>query len=981
LFKFCDKDYASCVLQDGDENYLKEVDDTRESGMDGGKGKVLERLSRWDASAESLAPLDESMLRGVELLEANATVFPPIPRALPLDDIPDLIPKLSNLELTSSVMSKELERFHLVNSSENQDAIETKQLESAEDFLQWMQREVEVEMLAHGDSRLDSFRGFLDKREQECVRVNSSIGESLDHLSRLQSEYQRVSDETNQLHSACEQLLSDQGQLGSLVESIDNKLAYFSEWEKIAPRLESDSVLTVTSESFVPTLARIDECIAYLRAHPHYREAPVYLAKFQASLTRALTLIRAYVVTSLETATRQVLSTTRAAAVTDVSSADEPAVGTGASTTNAFTLFYGRFRTRAPRIKALMEQLELRQNNNANNNAGSMDGNSSSEYAQLLSDCHQCYVTQRQTLLAPSVSESIRLLSEKHSRDHCTLVRSGCAFLIHMCQDEYQLFFNFFSVKPPLFDAFLESLCLTFYDLLRPLIIHINHLETLAELCSILKVEMMEQSHNDTLPFSSASSVSGFSDVQSIHSGASSIYGGMGAASGISSLRPFATIAKQLLEDVQERLVYRAHVYSQSDILGFNPSPGDLAYPDKLKMMRDIALSLEKGSADSGAEENAVIAEKRGKHSSSSSLSPADLHGMWYPTVRRTLVTLSKLYRCVDKAIFQGLSQDLLTTCIKSLVTASLEISSRKTPFDGRLFLIKHLLIMREQIAPFQVDFLVKETSLDFSAIKSAAVSLYKSRSNVFHLGSGNALLKFLLEGTPQVREQLVDSRKDVDWQLKKTCEEFIHLAVSSLVSPIRHFLEKATYLVGEQKTEDKKSSSFASEISTASSTKPLRLQPFATPEKLHDMVGETNKLLRSKLPKLLESMTLYLANKETESILFKPIKVGIQEAYRDFRRILDQHYRSSAKPKESASNGPKDETTTTTTIAEDDDEDIRIIACPEAEELNLLLTSIIASACDGKKESTPALEAASTSVSATPPPSEMSESAVSAAS
>ena len=223
----------------------------------------------------------------------------------------------------------------------------------------------------------------------------------MDHLSLLQSEYQRVSDETNQLHSACEQLLSDQGQLGSLVESIDNKLAYFSEWEKIAPRLESDSMLTVTSESFVPTLARIDECIAYLRGNRHYREAPVYLARFQSSLTRALTLIRAYVVTSLETATRQVLSSTRTAANDAASGSSEDAVGASHSTTNAFTLFYGRFRTRAPRIKALMEQLELRQNNNVNNNAGSLDGNSSSEYAQLLSDCHQCYVTQRQTLLAP----------------------------------------------------------------------------------------------------------------------------------------------------------------------------------------------------------------------------------------------------------------------------------------------------------------------------------------------------------------------------------------------------------------------------------------------------------------------------------------------------------------------------------------------------------------------------------------------------
>ena len=34
----------------------------------------------------------------------------------------------------------------------------------------------------------------------------------------------------------------------------------------------------------------------------------------------------------------------------------------------------------------------------------------------------------------------------------------------------------------------LESLCTNLYDVLRPLIIHINHLETLAELCSILKV-------------------------------------------------------------------------------------------------------------------------------------------------------------------------------------------------------------------------------------------------------------------------------------------------------------------------------------------------------------------------------------------------------------------------------------------------------------------------------------------------------------
>lgn len=55
--------------------------------------------------------------------------------------------------------------------------------------------------------------------------------------------------------------------------------------------------------------------------------------------------------------------------------------------------------------------------------------------------------------------------------------------------------------------------------------------------------------------------------------------------------------------------------------------------------------------------------------------SPADLHGMWYPPVRRTLVTLSRLYRCVERPIFQGLSQEALTMCVQSISQASNSIS------------------------------------------------------------------------------------------------------------------------------------------------------------------------------------------------------------------------------------------------------------------------------------------------------------------
>ena len=56
-----------------------------------------------------------------------------------------------------------------------------------------------------------------------------------------------------------------------------------------------------------------------------------------------------------------------------------------------------------------------------------------------------------------------------------------------------------------------------------------------------------------------------------------------------------------------------------------------------------------------------------------------------------------------------------------------------------------------------------------------------------------------------------------------------------------------------------------------------VRQQPFAVPEKVHDIVTLTYKNLKSQKPEVQKSMALYLANKDTEYILFRPIKVGYE--------------------------------------------------------------------------------------------------------
>ena len=50
---------------------------------------------------------------------------------------------------------------------------------------------------------------------------------------------------------------------------------------------------------------------------------------------------------------------------------------------------------------------------------------------------------------------------------------------------------------------------------------------------------------------------------------------------------------------------------------------------------------------------------------------------MWYPTVRRTLVCLSKLFRCTERAVFQGLSQEALAMCAQSLQSAAQAIAQK----------------------------------------------------------------------------------------------------------------------------------------------------------------------------------------------------------------------------------------------------------------------------------------------------------------
>jgi len=53
-----------------------------------------------------------------------------------------------------------------------------------------------------------------------------------------------------------------------------------------------------------------------------------------------------------------------------------------------------------------------------------------------------------------------------------------------------------------------------------------------------------------------------------------------------------------------------------------------------------------------------------------------------------------------------------------------------------------------------------------------------------------------------------------------------------------------------------------------------LHNQPFATAEKVRDVIVDTYRQLKQRRVDIQRKMSLYLANRDTEFILFKPMKV-----------------------------------------------------------------------------------------------------------
>ena len=283
----------------------------------------------------------------------------------------------------------------------------------------------------------------------------------------------------------------------------------------------------------------------------------------------------------------------------------------------------------------------------------------------------------------------------------------------------------------------------------------------------------------------------------------------------------------QLVADVQERIVFQCQNVMREEIIGFTPSEAvfkALTCPDK----------FEGNSSPKKA--------------------------TFYPTLDACLSTLAKVFHCVEIKVFEGLARELVSSCTSSLLYMH-KIMKSSNALHADLCLIAHLLLLREQISPFPIDFSITEKTLDFSHMRDMFSMAIRGKLSFSMIA---------VESAPRVLENQVDFKKDLENELKNACERVISFQTNKLLGDglLVAFLGVARSNSSEVQQEDE--FQVINLLNTLSS------------------FGAHAKEFSQKL-------NFYLSNPATEAILLRPIKMNCRDSFYQLSIFLESFFPTRA--------------------------------------------------------------------------------------
>lgn len=466
------------------------------------------------------------------------------------------------------------------------------------------------------DASHDEYKRYQDQLHLTRTHLDTIVADTnhaLATLSSLTASFHAVDAQTTAFRTQCEGLMDDQKRITQLAEDMEHNLRFYLYLEPMTKRLNAPGAATIVrGNDFTDMLANLDSCLDYMQAHPKHRESATYRSRYRLLLTRALTLIRVHFTNALREIAADVAKRIADRQLNDTTSS---------------ALLYAKFRVGAPELKKMGLEIQKR----AVLPAGAEPG-AEAEYQSLMNELYQSYSATRGRLILPMVTKKIGEIAQAPSSSNqlVAFARSSISYMRRICSDESDLWGEWFDGDRGMYD-YLESMCEPMYDHLRPRIIHETQILKLCELSTFIQTQYMEddddEDDDDEPPIEAPK-------------------------------LDFQTLVQPALHDAQDRLVFLSLAVLRDDIERYKPKPEDLDYPLKSKKQptsgsksSQPALSGKKGpKADlpptPQMPKTPTVVEEEDSDAKYSFNTEAAFKD-WYPTLRKAIWLLSKIYRLV----------------------------------------------------------------------------------------------------------------------------------------------------------------------------------------------------------------------------------------------------------------------------------------------------------------------------------------------
>lgn len=630
--------------------------------------------------------------------------------------------------ISVSSLEKQLQSLQIPSSSPSYPFTEAERERMSQNFLDTLNYNsvLDLESIAHINDMFDdnilAFKSDCDANIAQMRLIMAENKTILNEVNSLTFQFDKVTRDTRDFATQSTALMNRNIDLESKVEKIDGVLKMFDHLERITKTLISAGNSIIRTGRILEVLRQLQECLDFLQSHSSYKDSEFYSLRYFQCMTRGLTLIRNYLIDFLRSIHTSFSEKHKDEDITDL-------------TLDVY--MYNDPVNQLEKHDQSIQFLVL---------LGAIVDRcvSHEQYQGLVSDVLQQYFKFRLQLIKVYIEKQTMLKQDEGAKAPNSTVlfcQKQISLYKKLLEKERTLFIKFCPIEQypsqqhkVLFDELYEF----FKQALEPLYDEVRNRilreQSITELCNLTNLLASYYEYDDEMTV--LTSTDNWID--------------------------YGQLFEPMMHDSQSRLVFRIQNYIDNKLLKYKPQPEDLQLG------------------------NRKTTEETQKRDSNLLEMDENLFPTLYVPLGKALTILSNVYELLNSMVFDDIAHHVVHSCIFMLKNGAMKLAvTHLGALDAKLFYLKNLITLKNQLNNFDIQFVRTETSLDFTSGLQELIQIFRNGQLYVKFNETGGFLELVKKSTPKVINDMIDAKREIELELSNGVHDLVTECANIICEPI----------------------------------------------------------------------------------------------------------------------------------------------------------------------------------------------------